>query len=110
MNLLIKWLLSTAAVMIASFILPGVRVDGFWTAAVVAILLGVANMFIKPVLVLLSLPITILTLGLFMFILNGIIVLLVSAIVPGFKVDGLLWAIIFSIVVSLVGAFLGSLL
>lgn len=109
MRLLINILLSGLAVFIASYILPGVHVDNFVTAIIVAIVLGVANAIIKPILLILTLPINILTLGLFTLILNGLIVLLVSNIVPGFKVHGIGWAILFSIVLWLINWFLSSM-
>jgi len=108
-NILINLLVTGIAVVISSYILPGVKVDGFLTAVVVGVVLGIVNSILKPVLVILTLPITILTLGLFTFVINALLVMLVSAIVPGFKVDGFLWALIFSVVLSLVGSFLNKL-
>jgi putative membrane protein len=107
--LLVNLVVSTLAVLISAYILPGVKVDGFLTAVVVAVILGVVNMFIKPVLIFLTLPLTILTLGLFTFVINALLILLVSSIVPGFKVDGFLWALIFSLVLSVVSSFLYSI-
>jgi len=107
--LFVNLLVSTLAVLISAYILPGVKVDGFLTAIVVAIVLGIVNMFIKPVLLLLTFPLTILSLGLFYFVINALMVLLVSAIVPGFKVSGFFWALIFSLVLSIVSSFLNSL-
>jgi len=107
--LLVNLIVSTLAVIISAYILPGVKVDGFLTAIVVAVILGAINMFIKPILLLLTLPLNILTLGLFTFIINALLVLLVSSLVPGFKVSGFLWALIFSLVLSIVSAFLNSL-
>lgn len=108
MNILINLLLSTLAVIISAYVLPGVHVSSFLTAMVVAIVLGILNAVIKPLLVLLTLPITIMTLGLFTFIINGIVILLVSSLVPGFQVDGFGWAILFSIVLSLVSYIISS--
>jgi putative membrane protein len=102
MQILINLVLSAIAVLISAYILPGVSVDGVFTAVVVAVLLSVVNTFIKPFIVLLTLPINFLTLGLFSLVINALMVLLVTMIVPGFKVDGLLWAVVFSIVLSLV--------
>jgi putative membrane protein len=102
MQPLINLLLSSLAVLIAAYLLPGVQVQNFLTAIVVAVVLGVINAIIKPILVILTLPINIVTLGLFIFVINGLLVLLASAIIPGFKVNGLGWAILFSIVLSLV--------
>jgi putative membrane protein len=95
--------------LITAYLLPGVKVDGFLTAIVVAVVLGIVNMFIKPILLLLTFPLTILSLGLFYFVINALMVLLVSAIVPGFKVSGFFWALIFSLVLSIVSSFLNSL-
>ncbi len=108
MRILINLLLSTIAVLISAYLLPGVKVESFLTGVVVAVVLGIINAIIKPILVILTLPINILSLGLFTFIINGIIVLLVSAVVPGFKVEGFLWAILFSIVLSIVSWFISS--
>ena len=104
MGILINLLLSTVAVLITAYILPGVKVDGFFTALVVAVVLAIVNTFIKPLVLLLTLPINILTLGLFTFIINALMILLVSALVPGFAVNGILWALVFSIVLSLVSS------
>lgn len=102
MGLLISWLTSALVILIASYILPGVHVASFWTALVVAVVLGILNMLIKPLLVILTLPITLVTLGLFLLVINALLVLLASSIVPGFQVDGFWWALLFSIVVSLI--------
>jgi putative membrane protein len=93
----------------ASYILPGVHVDGFGTAIVVAIVLGIVNGFIRPVLLLFTLPINVMTLGLFTLVIIGVCVLIVDAIVPGFSVDGFLWALIFAAVLAVISGFLHSL-
>lgn len=102
MQILISLLLSTLAVIVSAYLLPGVTVDGFFTAIVVAVLLSVVNTFIKPLIVILTLPLNIVTLGLFSLVINALMVMLVAAIVPGFKVDGILWAIGFGVVLSVV--------
>lgn len=95
--------------MITGFLLQaGVQIDSFMTALVVAIVLGVINTFIKPIISILTLPITFLTLGLFSLIINGLFIMIVSGIVEGFDVTNFLWAILFSIVLSLVNAVLSS--
>lgn len=99
-TILLQWLLSAMVVFIAAYILPGVHVDDFLTALAVAIVLGLCNAFLKPFLVLLTLPITILSLGLFMLIINALLILLTSMIVPGFTIDGFWWAVLFGIVIS----------
>jgi putative membrane protein len=102
-------LISALSIFISSYILSGVHVDGFVTAIVVAVVLGLVNMLIKPVVLLLTLPLTILTLGLFTFVVNGLMILLVSKFVPGFRVDGFLWAVLFGLVMSLVSSLLTGL-
>lgn len=109
MRFLINLLVGGLAVFISAYILPGVSVDSFLTAIFVAVVLGLVNAFIKPLLIILTLPVEILTLGLFIFVINAVLVLLVAAIVPGFKVSGFWTALIFSIVLSLVSWFLQSL-
>jgi putative membrane protein len=108
-NMLIKLIVSTLAVLISAYILPGVKVDGFVTAVVVAVVLGAINMFIRPILLLLTFPLTVLSLGLFTFVINALLVLLVSSIVPGFHVESFFWALVFSLVLSLVNSFLNSM-
>lgn len=107
--MLLNLVVSTLAVFITAYILPGVKVDGLVTAFIVAIILGALNMFIKPILVLLTLPLTILTLGLFTFVINALLVLLVGSLVQGFRVDGFLWALIFGLTLSIIRAFLFSI-
>lgn len=102
MNVILKLLASTLAVIITTYLLPGVSVDNFLIALLVAVVLSFFNAFLKPILIILTLPITILTLGLFLLIINALIIILTAAIVPGFNVDGFLWALAFSIILSLV--------
>lgn len=109
MNIFLNWLLSALAIVVAAYLLPGVRVDTFIAALVLAIVLGVINAFLKPVLSFLTLPINILTLGLFGLILNALLIMLAAAIVPGFRVDGFWWAFLFGIVLALINAFLHML-
>jgi putative membrane protein len=110
MSLLILWLVSALAVVIAAYLLPGVTVSSFGSALVVAVVLGLVNAVVKPVLVFLTLPISILTLGIFTLVIDALLILLVSALVPGFKVAGFWWAVAFSVVLTIVGAALSVLL
>lgn len=102
MNIIIHWLIATAAVAVSAFLIPGVHVGGFLSALVAAVVLGFLNTFIKPLLILFTLPINILTLGLFTLVINALLILLASAVVPGFRVDGFWWAVSFSIVLAIV--------
>jgi len=88
--------------MIAAYVIPGVTVRSFFSALWVALFLGIINMLLKPLLILITLPINILTLGLFTFVINGIIILLASSIVNGFQVSGFWIAVLFSIVLSII--------
>lgn len=106
MNFIISLILSSIAVFVAAYILPGVHLAGFGTAIVVAIILGIINAFIRPVLLILTLPITILTLGLFSLVIIAFCVMLTSWIVPGFHVDGWLWALVFAIVLAIINGFI----
>ncbi|HVZ67029.1 MAG TPA: phage holin family protein [Patescibacteria group bacterium] len=106
MSLIISLLINAVVVFAAAYILPGIDVNNFVTAIIVAIVLGLLNTFIKPILTLISLPITLITLGLFALVINAIIVMLVSFLVPGFHVQNFLWAIAFSIVVSIISSIL----
>ena len=110
MKYILRILLSAIAVVILSKVLPNVSVDSYTTAIIVAIVLSLLNFLVKPVLVILTLPVTILTLGLFLLVVNAIIILLASHFITGFNVNGILWAIIFSLLLSLLQSILYSIL
>lgn len=102
MGFILKWLISTVAILITAYLLPGVSVSGFWAALIVAAVLGIVNVIIKPILVILTLPINILTLGLFTFVINALLIMLIAAIVSGFNVVNFWWALLFSIILSII--------
>lgn len=104
MLFVINWLLSALAIVLSAYLLPGVRVSDFGTALIAAIVLGIVNAVIRPLLLLLTLPINILTLGLFTFVINALLILLVANIVPGFQVDGLVWALIFGVILGIINS------
>lgn len=113
MNFLIRLILSAVAVLAAAYFTPGVKVEGgFWAAFKVAIALALLNTFVKPVLQFFAFPFTILTLGLFLFVINVIIIYLASYFVDGFKVTGFIPALIFSVIMSvatwILNAFAGN--
>lgn len=109
LNIILTLLLSTLAVFVSAYILPGVHLAGLQTALVVAIVLGLINSFIRPVLFFLTLPINILTLGLFTLVIMGFTSWLVSLIVPGFSFDNFGWAILFSLIFAIINSFLKPL-
>lgn len=108
MHLILKLLISAVSVFLTTWLLPGVYLEGFGVALVVAVILGLLNALIKPFLVLLTLPVTILTLGLFLFVINAVIIMMCDYLVGGFSVDSFWWALLFSIIVSLLNAVLGN--
>ena len=108
MNTLIKIIISAFAVIISSYLLHGVIVDNFLTALIVAAVLAILNSLLKPILVLLTIPITLYSFGFFLLVINAAITMLTSNIVPGFKVDGFWWALGFSIILSFVTGILES--
>lgn len=108
MRLLIKWLVSAIAVFITSYILPGVDIDSFGTTFIVALVLGIINAVVKPLLFILTLPITILTFGLFTLILNVFMILLTDFLVTGFRLENVLWALIFGFVLSIINSVLNK--
>lgn len=109
MPILVAIIINTIAVFATGYILPGIQMHSFWTAVIVSIVLGIVNAILRPIIFILTLPINILTLGLFSFVIMGLLVYLVSAIVPGFTVDNFGWAILFALIVSLINWFLWSL-
>lgn len=109
MMIFLKWLISAVAIMITSYLLPGVALTGFWAAVWVALFLGLVNTFIKPLLILLTLPINILTLGLFTLVINALLILLASSVIDGFSVGGFWVAFLFGIILSLFNYLLNSL-
>ena len=94
------WLVFTLVFMAASYIFPGIHVASFWTALIAVIVLALVNIFIKPFVFLLTLPINILTIGLFTLVINALMIILVTYIVPGFTVDGFWWALLLSLLLT----------
>lgn len=109
MNFLIRLLISALAALITAKVLPGVHINSFTTAIVLAIVLAILNLLVKPILILLTLPVTVLTLGLFLLVINALIIMMASSLVRGFKVDGFIWALLFSLVLTVVSGIMNSL-
>ena len=106
MKFLGKLLINTLAVILAAYMLPGIHVPDPWRAFLVAALLAVLNVTLKPLLIILTIPITILTLGLFLLAINAIIILVAGKLIPDFVVDSFWWALLFSIVMSVINSVL----
>jgi putative membrane protein len=107
-GILIRWLTTTAAIVATSYLLDGIQVNGFLPAVFAAALLGILNAFFRPIALLLTLPINILTLGLFTFIINALMLKMASAVIPGFNVYGFWTAIFGSLLISLISWLLNS--
>jgi len=102
MYLLLRWLLNTLALFIVVHVVPGFHPSSWTTLAIAALVLGLLNAIVKPILFFLTLPLTIITLGLFLIVLNGIILELTAWLVPGFRIDSFVWACVGAIVLGLI--------
>jgi putative membrane protein len=102
LTLLARWILNAIALLLVAYLYPGVHVESFFAAAMAALALGLVNAVVRPILVILTLPVTLLTLGLFLFVINGLLFWLVAEIVQGFAVNGFVAALIGSILYSLI--------
>lgn len=108
MKLVIRLLVTAIIVVLLSYILPGVDVDSYWSAIIVAIVLALLNLVVKPLLVLFTLPVTILTLGLFLLVINALIIMLCDYLIDGFTVSGFWYALLFSVLLSFVQSITNS--
>lgn len=102
MGILVNWIITTIAIIVSAYLLSGVRISNIGAAIIAAAVLGLINAILRPILILFTLPLTILSLGLFIFIINAVLVLLASAIVPGFEVRNFWWALLFSLLFSII--------
>ena len=110
LKILLVWLVNAVALIAVAYLLPGISVASFVTALIAAMVLGLINAVIRPVLVLLTLPATLLTLGLFIFVINGLLFWFVGSFIDGFVVQGFWWGVIGAIVYSIVSWALSALL
>lgn len=110
MKLILRLLLTALAVVILSYVLPGVTVEGYFSAILVAVVLALLRLTVKPIIILLTLPVTIVTLGLFLLFINAFIILLADYFVSGFSVASIWWALLFSLLLSFLQSMLFSML
>jgi putative membrane protein len=110
MTLLLVWILNAVALLVVAYVLPGIVVASFWSAMWAALVLGLINMLVKPLFVLLTLPITIVTVGLFLFVVNALMFWLAGSILKGFQVNGFWWALFGALLYSLISGFLTNLI
>ena len=109
-GMLIRWLILTAAILAAAYLVDGIVVTGFWAAFFAAAILGILNVFFKPLLIILTLPVNILTLGLFTVVINAVLLKMASALIAGFDIHGFWPAILGAVIISVVNWLLGTLL
>ena len=109
-GIVLRWLTLTLAILLASFLLSGIQVSGFWAAMGAAAMLGILNAFFRPIALILTLPINILTFGLFTFVINAVLLKMVSGVISGFQVEGFWTAVFGALVISLVSLALNSLI
>ena len=107
-GLAIRWLTLTAAILMASYLFPGIRVSGFFSAFMAAALLGILNAFFRPIAIILTLPLNILTFGLFTFVINALMLKMASALIDGFEVHGFWTAVFGALIISLISWLLNS--
>ena len=101
MKLILKLVFTALAVILISRLVPGVHLDTFSTAILVAIILAILNATLKPLLIILTIPITVITLGIFLLVINAIIISLTDYLIPGFRIDGFMLTLLFSLILSL---------
>ena len=110
MNFIIRLLITAAIALGLSRVLSGVHIPDFKDAFIFAIVLAILNFFVKPLLILFTLPITIITLGIFLFVINALIILLAAKLINGIRIDGFWWALVFSLILTLLSSALQSLI
>jgi putative membrane protein len=110
MTLILVWILNAVALLVVAYLLPGIAVASFGSALIAALVLGLLNMLVKPVLVLLTLPITIVTLGLFLIVLNALLFWFAGSVLKGFQVNGFWWAVAGAILYSIISGLLSRLI
>ncbi len=101
MTMILRWIAYSLAIMLIAWIIPGISVSSFWAALLVVVIMGLINMFVRPILTFITLPINFLTLGLFTFVLNALLLMLAGYVAPGFTVNGFLNALLGSLLLSL---------
>jgi len=108
MGLLVRWLVLTAAIIIASYLISGIEISGFFSAFFAAAILGILNIFFRPILFILTLPINLLTFGLFTFVINALLLKMASGVIEGFQVHGFWSAVFGALVISVLNWLLNS--
>jgi len=110
MMLIVVWILNAVALLAVAFVLPGIVIGSFWSAMLAAVVLGLLNTLVKPLLILLTLPITVVTLGLFLLVLNALVFWLAGSLFKGFQVEGFWWAVAGAILYSVISSLFSMLI
>ncbi len=110
LNLLARWILNAAALLLVAYLYPGVQVESFLSAALAALVLGLVNAFVRPLLIVLTLPVTLITLGLFLFVINALMFYFAASLLTGFNVTGFVAALIGSLLYSVCGLIIDAAL
>ncbi len=100
---LLHWFLASLALMITAYLVPGFKIDGFMAALIASVVIGIVNVFVWPLIAILTLPLTVFTFGLFLLVVNGIALKIAAALTPGFLINGFMPAVVGSIVLTIVG-------
>lgn len=108
--LIVVWILNAVALLTVAYVLPGIVIGSFWSAMLAALVLGLLNTLVKPLLILLTLPITIVTLGLFLLVLNALVFWLAGSLFKGFQVEGFWWAVAGAILYSVISSLFSMLI
>lgn len=108
--LIVVWILNAVALLAVAYVLPGIAIASFWSAMLAALVLGLLNTLVKPLLILLTLPITVVTLGLFLLVLNALMFWLAGSLFKGFQVDGFWWAVAGAILYSVISSLFSMLI
>ncbi|MCD8503904.1 MAG: phage holin family protein [Burkholderiaceae bacterium] len=108
--LIVVWILNAVALLAVAYVLPGIVIASFWSAMLAALVLGLLNTLVKPLLILLTLPITIVTLGLFLLVLNALVFWLAGSLFKGFQVEGFWWAVAGAILYSIISSLFSMLI
>ncbi len=108
--LLVVWILNAVALLAVAYVLPGIVIGSFWSAMLAAVVLGLLNTLVKPLLILLTLPITIVTMGLFLLVLNALVFWLAGSLFKGFQVEGFWWAVAGAILYSVISSLFSMLI
>lgn len=109
MNFIVKLILNALAIMLTAYLLPGIHIENFISALMLALVLAILNATVRPLLVILTIPVSVVTLGLFLIVINALVILLADWFIPGSHIDGFWWAVLFGFILSILNSILYGL-